>query len=161
MRREAMASLDMTALASQFIGTLRITLERSYQIGDTPAGWRRFDAFRGGGLEGPRVKATLVHGSDSILRRADGSLQPDVRLLLETDDAALILVTYRGVRHGTQDVMDRIARGDPVPAGDYYLRASMFFETGAAQYDWLNRIVAVGVGRREAAAAVYEIHEVT
>ena len=34
------------------------------------------------------------------------------------------------------------------------------FETAAAKYDWLNRIVAVGIGHRRADGPVYSIFEV-
>jgi hypothetical protein len=36
----------------------------------------------------------------------------------------------------------------------------MVFETASAKYDWLNRIVGVGVGRREPSAAVYDVFEI-
>jgi hypothetical protein len=34
------------------------------------------------------------------------------------------------------------------------------FETAAAKYDWLNRIFAIGTGRRPPEGPVYEIYEV-
>lgn len=148
-------------LRSEFLGTLRIEIAESHVIGDTPAGGRRVDVFRGGTFKGPRIDATVVSGgSDALLRRRDGAMQPDVRLTLRTDDGALIHVAYRGVRHGPPEVMARIARGEPVEPDEYYLRNAPFFETSAARYDWLNRIVAVGVGRREPGAAVYEVYEI-
>lgn len=148
-------------LESRFLGTLRIEIAESHLVGDTPAGFRRVDVFRGGSLKGPRVDATILGGgSDALLRRRDGALQPDVRLTLRTGDGALIHVTYRGVRHGPPEVMARIARDEPVASHEYYLRSAPFFETAAPAYDWLNRIVAVGVGRREPGAAIYDIHEI-
>jgi hypothetical protein len=36
----------------------------------------------------------------------------------------------------------------------------MTFETASPKYDWLNRIVAVGVGRREPEFAIYEVFEI-
>jgi hypothetical protein len=47
-----------------------------------------------------------------------------------------------------------------VPSTDYYLRTTPLFETGAPRYDWLNRIVAVGVGERLPQGARYEVFEV-
>lgn len=147
-------------LKSEFLGTLRIELGVSHLVGNNPNGRRRIDVFGGGSFKGPKINATLVTGSDSLLGRADGSMQPDVRLTLKTDDHAVIYVTYRGVRHGPKDVMEKIARGETVSPDSYYLRSAPFFETSAARYDWLNRIVSVGIGRREPTAAVYEIYEV-
>jgi hypothetical protein len=83
-----------------------------------------------------------------------------VRLTLKTEDGPLVYVTYRGIRHGPADVMARIARGELVEAHEYYLRNAMFFETGAGRYEWLNRIIAVGIGRRTPEAAIYEVYEI-
>jgi hypothetical protein len=149
------------SLRAEFLGTLRIEIAGSHALGDTPAGGRRVDVFRGGTFTGPRIDAVvLAGGSDALLRRQDGAMQPDVRLTLRTDDGALIHVTYRGIRHGPPEVMARIARNEPVGPDEYYLRNAPFFETASPRYDWLNRIVAVGVGRREPGAAVYEVYEV-
>ena len=148
-------------LQSAFLATLRVELAETHFLGDTPAGWRRIDTFRGGTLIGPRINARLLSGgSDSLLRRRDGAMQPDVRLTVETDDGAIIQISYRGIRHGPPEVMERIARGEEVPPEDYYLRNAPFFETGAVRYDWLNRIVAVGLGRREPDCAAYDIYEI-
>ena len=73
--------------------------------------------------------------------RSDGATTLDVRLVLETDDKALIGMTYRGLRHGPAAVMERLNRGESVDPADYYFRTAITFETGAAKYDWLNRII--------------------
>ena len=57
--------------------------------------------------------------------------------------------------------MDKIARGEVVSPGFHtHLRSAPFFETAAPRYDWINRIVSIGVGRREPLAAVYEVYEI-
>jgi hypothetical protein len=38
----------------------------------------------------------------------------DVRLVLQTDDDALIAMTYRGVRHGPVDTIERLGKGEEV-----------------------------------------------
>ena len=88
------------------------------------------------------------------------ALKPDVRVLLKTDDDALILLTYRGVRHGPDAVMARIAAGEAVAPEEYYLRTVLQFETASETYDWLNRILAVGVGRREPNGVTYDVFEI-
>jgi len=106
-------------------------------------------------------QSILPHaGSDWLLARADGSFQQDVRLTLAADDGALILMSYRGVRHSSEAVRARIAAGESVPAEEYYLRTAPLFETAAAQYAWMNTLVAVGVGERRPHGAVYDVHEV-
>jgi hypothetical protein len=48
-------------------------------------------------------------------------------MLLRTDDGATILMTYRGVRHASTEVNDRLARGESVAPSEYYLRTAPFF----------------------------------
>jgi hypothetical protein len=69
-------------------------------------------------------------------------------------------MAYTGIRHGSRDVMRRIAAGEVVDPSEYYLRKTPYFETAAPQYDWLNRIVAVGVGRRMPDHAAYDVFEI-
>jgi len=47
-----------------------------------------------------------------------------------------------------------------VDASAYYLRTSLLFETSAERYDWLNRIIAIGTGRRTVKGIAYSVHEV-
>ena len=43
---------------------------------------------------------------------------------------------------------------------NYYFRINPLFETANANYDWLNRVVAVGIGHRRADGPIYSIFEV-
>jgi hypothetical protein len=99
-------------------------------------------------------------GSDWQAVRADGSTTLDVRLVLKTDDDAMIAMTYRGVRHGPTDVITRMERGEAVDPERYYFRINPLFETAATTYDWLNRILAVGIGHRRPDGPVYSVFEV-
>ena len=56
--------------------------------------------------------------------------------------------------------MERIASGEEVDTSEYYLRNTPYFETSAPQYDWINRIVSVGIGRRMPDHAAYDIFEI-
>ena len=130
-------------------------------IGATPGGNRRIGLVSGGTFEGARLKGTVLPGgADWIMVRADGSTTLDVRLVLQTDDGATIGMTYRGMRHGPPAVMERLNRGDAVDPSEYYFRTSIAFETAALKYDWLNRVIAIGTGRRPPEGPVYEVFEV-
>jgi hypothetical protein len=150
----------MPELKSTYVGELRIEVTGSYMLGQSPLGWRRLDKLEKGHFKGPKIDARIVSGMDLLLGGADQALRPDVRLVLELDDGETLLVQYRGVRHGPPDVMAKIARGEDVPPSSYYLRTGLIFETASKKYDWMNRIVGVGVGRREPGAAVYDVFEV-
>ena len=149
-------------LNSRYLCTMRIRVSDSYIMNDVPTGERRrIDIFNGGEVEGPLLRGIILPGgSDTLLTRNDSSLTPSVRLVIKTDDEALILVRYKGIRHGPPEVMERIANGMNVEPSEYYLRNAPFFETSSGKYDWLNRIVSVGIGRRETDSAVYDVHEI-
>jgi hypothetical protein len=152
----------MKTLSSKSLFVISINLHPTIECGSTPAGNRRIFSVSGGEFRGERIRGTIlpVIGSDLLLIRGDGSAQQDVRMLLKTDDDALVLMTYRGVRHASDEVNARLARGEPVTGADYYLRTAPFFETSSQTYSWLNRIVSVGVGERRADSVVYEVFEI-
>lgn len=142
--------------------TITLEVPRIVDLGATPNGHRRIATVTGGKFEGERLRGTVqaTPGGDWILVRADGATALDVRLTLETDDAQLIYMTYRGLRHGPAEVMERLAKGEAVDPASYYFRTTPAFETASKKYDWLNRIVAIATGRREASGPVYEVFEV-
>lgn len=141
---------------------LRLTVPEILDLGDTPAGRRRVATVTGGEFEGERLKGKALGSAagDWLLVRSDGVLTLDVRLQLRTDEGELVYMSYRGLRHGPAEVMARLAAGETVDPASYYFRIVPVFETAAPRLQWLNRIIAVGTGRREAAGPIYSIHEV-
>jgi hypothetical protein len=84
---------------------------------------------KGGSFDGPKLKGrVLPGGSDWIVVRRDGVLVQDVRLVLETEEGQLLLMSYRGMRHGPQEVMERLGRGEDVGPSEYYFRTAPVFE---------------------------------
>jgi Protein of unknown function (DUF3237) len=81
-------------------------------------------------------------------------------VVLKTRDDALIGMMYHGVRHGPPDVVARMEKGEVVDPTSYYFRINPLFETAAAQYDWINRVVGVGIGHRRADGPIYSVFEV-
>jgi hypothetical protein len=151
----------MPELKSEYLFTFKTGVTALHDIGPAPAGGLHIDLLGSGTFEGPRLKGEVLGGGMDMKRlKGDGSMGPNVRLVLRTDDGALIFMHYTGVRHGAPEVMARIAAGEVVDPGEYYLRNTPYFETSAPKYDWLNRIVAVGVGRRMPDHAVYEIFQI-
>lgn len=152
----------MTELRSRPLFDIRITLHPLQELGSTPNGRRRIAPVSGGSFEGERLRGSVLPhaGGDWVLIRPDDSLSLDVRLTLETDDEALIYMTYRGVRHGPAAVMARLARGERVDPGEYYFRTAPMFETASARYAWMNNIVSVGVGERLSDGVRYQVFEI-
>lgn len=155
-----MTTSSEPALSSRLLGTLILDMGPAHDLGVTPTGWRRMRELPSGTLIGPRINAKVLTGLDAFLRKGDNSMHSDARLALQTDDGALIYLSYRGVRYGTPEVMKRIEANEPVGDDEYYLRNVPTFETASPAYEWLNRLIAVGVGRRMPNAVAYTFHEI-
>ncbi|WP_447752744.1 DUF3237 domain-containing protein [Sphingopyxis fribergensis] len=127
-----------------------------------PAGaGRRISDIAGGTIAGERLSGTiLAGGTDWQTIRADGAALIDARIALRTDDDALIAMHYTGIRHGPPDILAEIARGEEVDPAAYYFRIVADFSTSAPRYEWLNRIVAVGIGHRLPEGPIYRIFEI-
>ena len=89
----------------------------------------------------------------------DNCVKLDVRLLLKSTDGALILMTYYVLRHGPPAVMQALDRGETVDPASYYFRLNGLFETAAPKYDWLNRVIAIGIGDRPPDGPIYNVFE--
>jgi hypothetical protein len=94
------------------------------------------------------------------LLRSDGVLELDLRITLETDDQALIYLSFQGLRYGPPEVIAAFSRGEVVDPARYYFRTAPRFETSAESYAFLNRIVAIGVGETRPPGAVHRIDEI-
>ena len=129
--------------------------------GAVPHGTRSIVPVTGGDFEGPRLRGkVLPGGGDWLLLRADGVLELDLRITLETDDHALIYMRFQGLRHGPPDVIAALGRGEVVDPARYYFRTLPRFETSADKYAFLNRIITVGVGEARPDGAVHRIDEI-
>jgi len=149
-------------LESRHLFTISMQLEPTIELGATPAGTRRLFTVAAGRFQGKRLSGDVLPdgGSDLLLVGSDGASRQDVRLLLCADDGALIVMTYRGVRHASAEVNARIARGEHVASTEYYLRTAPFFETSAPTHAWLNKIVSIGVGARRVDGVAYDVFEI-
>lgn len=140
---------------------MRLDVRPLQIVGQTPGGYRRVGVVPGGTFSGARLSGDVLEGgNDWQSIRGDGSTALDVRLVLKTADGALISMTYRGVRHGPHDVMERLDHGEAVDPAAYYFRIAPLFETASRKYTWLNNILAIGIGHRLPDGPVYSIFEV-
>ena len=151
----------MAEIRTKHLFSIALKAAAPQAIGRTPAGDRRVVEVTEGKFEGERLRGTvLTGGSDWIIARPDGTMALNVRLVLRTDDGALIGMTYVGLRHGPADVIARLNRGEDVDPASYYFRTAIQFETSADRYDWINRIIAVGTGHRRPDGPLYEVFEI-
>src|SRR5215813_4063040 len=146
---------------SRLLMTLQVTVSGPQKIGAVPHGTRVTAPITEGRFEGPLLRGrVLPGGGDWTLLRADGVLELDLRVTLETDDGALIHMASFGLRHGPPEVIAALARGESVDPAGYYFRTTPRFETGHPKYEFLNRLVAVSSGDRRPEGPIYTINEV-
>jgi hypothetical protein len=148
-------------MRTKFLFRLALEVGAHHVVGPTPVGDRRVAPISGGTFDGPRLSGTVLPGgTDWITVDADGTcLRIDVRVPLRTLDGALFVMAYRGVRSGPSEVLERVARGEPVDLASYYYRVAGSFETASPELAWLNAVVAVAVGSRSPTGPAYEVFE--
>ncbi|MDH4189295.1 MAG: DUF3237 domain-containing protein [Betaproteobacteria bacterium] len=153
---------EMSELRSRPLFALLLEVQPATVIGRTPGVDRRVGVITGGRFEGERLSGKVLSGGSDwqSVRPGDGAWTLDVRIVLQTDDGALIGMTYRGLRHGPVAVLERIACGEEVSPSEYYLRAAPFFETSSERYGWLNGMIALAVGHRLREGPVYQVFEI-
>jgi len=149
-------------LSTAPIFTIEAELEAIMDLGATPFGNRRFIGIRGGRVSGRKLNGrVLPGGADWQIVRSDGVTDLQARYVIESDAGALVRVVSDGVRHGPPEVMAKLARGESVDPAQYYFRTAMRFETAEPALAWLNRILAVAHGAREARLVRLQVYEVS
>src|SRR6185436_7127979 len=117
-------------MQSRSLMVLRLSTANIEEIGATPHGRLSIFPIIGGSFEGERLRGrVLAGGGDWVSALADGTFELDWLATLETDDGALIHMTFTGVRDDAND----------------YFRTLPRFETAAPKYAFLNRLLAVGI----------------
>jgi hypothetical protein len=150
-----------TAVHSRPLMTVRIAAGPLQRLGTVPHGTRSIVPVTGGDFEGPQLRGKILPGGgDWLLLRSDGVLELDLRITLETDDHALIYMTFQGIRDASPDVLAALGRGEVVDPSRYYFRTVPRFETSAERYAFLNRIITIGVGETRPDGAVHRINEI-
>jgi hypothetical protein len=95
-------------------------------------------------LRNPGLHGIVLGGADWVTAAADGTRELDLRVTLETDDGALIHMTFTGVRDDAA----------------HYFRTLPRFETAAPKCAFLTRLVAVGIGEGHRDGPVHTIEEI-
>jgi hypothetical protein len=132
-------------LESEFLYKINLTLDAPVDIGKLPIGKRVIYPVTGGSFEGPKLKGKVrAFGADWVLRLDSVTTRLDVKLLLETEDGQLISNTYTGIVYNN-------------PNGTTYWRITPVFETGSKKYEWLNYLLAVGIGSFSTGGVSYNV----
>jgi len=130
---------------------------------DSPWGATNIGYIASGDFSGPRLNGrVLPGGGDWPALSIDGqnSYQVNVRAVWQTEDNALIYVRYYGFIDVPKHLLESgIAMSDLDPSS-YYFRTAPTFRTGDERYSWLNKILAVGIGRFTPDGLGYRIFQI-
>jgi Protein of unknown function (DUF3237) len=152
---------DPIKFSLDYLYTARVPLKSPEVIGVTPEGimvdWYWYPAE--GMVKGPKLNGKVRRiGGDWMTIRRDGIGLMDVKAVIETQDAALILVEYSGYFDlGKNGYNDFLAHRWPERAPT---RTAPRFHTSHADYIWLNRLQTTGVGevRMKELEYVYDVY---
>lgn len=138
-----------------------------FTTGQSPFGEQRVGYVTGGRFFGPRLNGKILAGGGNWSRAgklADGRHVGtfDARTMWQTDDGAMISIIYHGRSALGDDVRADFANpaSPAVDPARYYLRIAPVFETSHPRYDWLNAVLAIGVGERTDFGVRHQIYEV-
>tara|TARA_B100000809_G_C14779864_1_gene402533 strand:- start:26 stop:532 length:507 start_codon:yes stop_codon:yes gene_type:complete len=110
------------------------------------AGHVRIAPVTGGTFRGPGINGTVHPGGADWITQVSGHSSLDVRITLETDDGAIIFMSYTGV----------VGQG---PNGLYW-RVRPIFSTTSDEYDWLNHTVFIGKNKQVPGKVAYDIFRI-
>ena len=128
-------------LESEFLMELLLDVDPQLDAGHTSIA-----PVTGGSFDGARLNGTVHDGGADWITQVSGHSSLDVRITLETDDGAIIYMTYKGV----------VARSD----SGLYWRVTPVFNTSSEKYDWLNHKVFVGKSKQVEGKVAYDIFEI-
>ncbi len=141
-----------------------VVLKSPLNVGQAYAGHRIIYDVESGVVQGEQVNGQLkASGGDWLLRHPDNTFTLEVKVCLQTDDDALILMQWRGRLVIPEHLISQVTSPqlcEHVDKDQYYLRNLIMFETGDARYQWLNNRVAVAQGQLTAQGIKYYVAEV-
>jgi hypothetical protein len=161
LSRRQFTKLGVTAIAAATVGANQMAsaqvaasklesaflMELSLDVADQlDTGHTSIAPITGGTFGGPRLQGTVRDGGADWITQVAGHSSLDVRITLDTDDGAIIYMTYTGVVH----------RAD----SGLYWRVRPIFQTASEKYDWLNHIVCIGKSKQIAGKVAYDVFEI-
>lgn len=131
-----------TEIKTEYLMTLYAPLEVPQLIDD---GLSIYNVREGGWVKGPKISGKLLAPSADWLRLLPGGgLRLDVRATIETDDGALVYISYNGVIHHTEESAEKMAKGETLSANDFYFVTAPTMRTSSEKYAWLNHVQCIG-----------------
>lgn len=116
-------------LKTEFVYEAIVDITAPVEVGDTPAGHRRYIPIVGGTFRGEKLQGVVLSGgADWQTERPDGVTEVDALYSIKCDDGTVIIVHNSGV----------------ISEQGKYLRTAPRFQAPKGPHDWLNRAQFVG-----------------
>ena len=133
----------------EYAFTVKATLLPPVEQGTVDGGRKRFIAITGGTVAGPLLDGTVMPGGGDWQTILPGGLtKVEARYFLKAADGTVIEVTNPGVRTGSAEVVERLAKGEDVDPSAYYFRTTPRFDVAPGKHEWLRRHAFVARGIR-------------
>ena len=129
-------------------------------LGNLGARQRRMVPITGGTVSGEHRGVILPGGADFQEVGPDKVLEIDARYVLSLQEG-LVEVHSKGLRHGPPEILARLDRGDSVDRSDYYFRTVMRFRATAQPLLYLNTLLAISQGERQARTVNLQVFRLT
>lgn len=151
----------MLAYRLEHVFTYSVAIQPPEVLGPVPDDIRINFYVAEGKVWGPKCQGKLRPvGGDWMSLRRDGVGVLDVRVTIETDDGALLYVTYNGVVDFGADGHAQFLKGE-IP-DRMAVRAAPRIATAHPAYAWMNRcqFLAIGDVQPKAGTVTYEVYAV-
>lgn len=144
---------------------LQVDVATPIEVGQTGFGQRRLIPILGGAAQASAERGgwqarVMPGGADFQLVIAGRSAQLDARYVLETDGGDRIFVVNHAMRSGPPELIEKLARGEPVDPALIYFRCVPTFEVAAPSLAWLAERIFLGTGARHPSQVVMRFFEV-
>ena len=131
----------------EYLFSYDVAIGDMYQMHNSPFGMRNIGYITSGRIwGGERIRGRILPGGgDWCVIRRDGISMPDVKLMIETDTGAHILMTYTGKMDTGENGYENYCAGRYPDVN--YITTNVQFETEDADYLWVNRVSCFGIGQ--------------
>jgi hypothetical protein len=135
-------SAQSTDITTEYLMTLYARLDAPQAIDESLT---VYNASDDGWVKGPKINGTLLAPSaDWLQPLPNGASRLDVRATIETDDGALIYISYNGIIRSTEASRAKQQKGELVTSDDLYFLTAPTMRTSSEKYAWLNHVQCIG-----------------
>jgi hypothetical protein len=144
-----------------YVFSVKAQLAPPVEQGEIDGKRQRFIGITGGTVYGPALQGTVLPGGGDWQTIAAGGLtEVMARYSLKADDGTVISLVNAGVRTAAPEVIEKLAKGEPVAPDAYYFRTAAVFSVRAGPHDWLRRKVFIARGIRNPDHVVIDFYRV-